>query len=426
MTSVTSPQQTGRGGAEIPGPRGRQGVRLLVLGTDADARELRERAAAAGFELAQRYSARVSHVAYGSGIDPDDGRYSRIREAGLAIVPIQTCARALGLAEGDSDRDGATHDARDTVPAASAAAAPAEPIVAGATDAVDEQPGEDPLEFPPLRVGFEGELAIGNVADAYAPLQTLEVLENPSAPASPPASQSAAAEELPPGAAVIGADPWTGEGGARPDTDGSPDGTNGDEHGNGDRNRADDGAANLVRTHETAPAPRNSTAHNSAAQREAEYRDLDVASTPTPHADRDLEVADAPEPEAAASADPAPGTADAPAGPPADAASAPARHSAGYVLLSLAWALVPFVSFGLLTPAVFGYAALRLRSRMLALIAFGYTVAVVLSFALSAAKPPQGTAPSHGTGALLTLALAATWIGGTVHALSLRTKVFGR
>src|ERR1700761_3419479 len=97
MTSVTSPQQTGRSGADIPGPRGGHGVRLLVLGSDSDAQKLRDQAVAAGYELAQRYSVRVSHVAYGSGIDPDDARYSRIREAGLPIVAIQACASELGL-----------------------------------------------------------------------------------------------------------------------------------------------------------------------------------------------------------------------------------------------------------------------------------------------------------------------------------------
>ena len=98
MTRVTSPQQTDRRGTdEIPGQRGAQGVRLLVLGSDTESQDLREQAAAAGFELAQRYSARVSHVAYGTGIDPEDVRYTKIRDAGLALLPLQKCAEQLGL-----------------------------------------------------------------------------------------------------------------------------------------------------------------------------------------------------------------------------------------------------------------------------------------------------------------------------------------
>ena len=81
------------------------------------------------------------------------------------------------------------------------------------------------------------------------------------------------------------------------------------------------------------------------------------------------------------------------------------------------------MSLGLLTPATFGYAAYRLRSRTLAVAALGYTLVVVLAFALSAARPPSAT-PGDATGTLLTLALAAAWVGGTVHALSLRAKVF--
>ena len=72
---------------------------------------------------------------------------------------------------------------------------------------------------------------------------------------------------------------------------------------------------------------------------------------------------------------------------------------------------------------MFGYAAYRLRSRTLAVAAFGYTLAVVFSFALSAARS-SAAAPGDASGTLLTFALAVTWIGGTVHGLSLRTKVF--
>jgi hypothetical protein len=87
--------------------------------------------------------------------------------------------------------------------------------------------------------------------------------------------------------------------------------------------------------------------------------------------------------------------------------------------------LIPFATFGLLTPVTFGYAAYRLRSRALVLTALGYTVAVIASFVLSAARPHSAT-PSDAAGALLTIALAGTWIGGTLHAVSIRTRVFAR
>jgi hypothetical protein len=103
----------------------------------------------------------------------------------------------------------------------------------------------------------------------------------------------------------------------------------------------------------------------------------------------------------------------------------PAHRTAGHVLLSILWALIPFATFGLLTPVTFGYAAYRLRSRALVLTAVGYTVAVVASFVLSAARPDSAT-PSDAAGALLTLCLAGTWIGGTLQAVSLRTRVFAR
>jgi hypothetical protein len=97
----------------------------------------------------------------------------------------------------------------------------------------------------------------------------------------------------------------------------------------------------------------------------------------------------------------------------------------GRILLSVLWALIPLATFGLLTPVTFGYAAYRLRSRGLALTALVYTLAVVLAFVLSAIRP-HASAPADTTGALLTVCLAGTWIGGTLHALSLRTRVFVR
>lgn len=327
MTSVTSPQQTDRRGTdEIPAPRGGQGVRLLVLGADPDAQELRDQAAAAGYELAQRYSARVSHVAYGTGVDPEDSRYTKIRDAGLVLLPLQKCAEELGLSadgqvemvQAETGIESLSQDVAD---------------VADEPD-VPDVPDSEPLAIPPLHpVAEEAPKAEAKAESASA--------DGESAAAFVPGF-SDEVTELPLAAAVIGADPWTGTGTAE----------------------------------------------------EADDADEDA-----------VEVLEVPVVEAA----PAP----------------PKRSNAGHVLLSVVWALIPFATFGLLTPITFGYAAYRLRSRTLVLTAIAYTLAVIASFVLSAARPHSAT-PSDTAGALLTLALAGTWIGGTLHAVSIRTRVFAR
>ena len=371
MSSVTSPQQAGRGTADIPAPRGGQGVRLLVLGTETDAQELRDQALAAGLELAQRYSARVSHVAYGSGIDPDDGRYTRIREAGLTLVSIQTCAAELGLAP-DVD-DAADAPIKEVAKADEPQVRELVDLEADGTSDAEEEPrdclcaGEESLDFPPLQIsdsaesfvpGFHGD----SYADAYAEFDTgVFVAVAAEADAEDHAGAPRTRDETPLAAAVIGIDPWPGTGtgaGAGP-----------------------------------GPAPAESSDSSIA----------ELGASPSP----------ATPPAKTAATDSAGGPARAPQNRP------PQNH----VLASLAWSLIPLATFGLLTPVSFGYAAFRLRSRSLAVISLGYTLAVLLSFVLSAARPHSAT-PADGSGALLTLALAVTWIGGTVHALSLRTKVF--
>jgi hypothetical protein len=373
MTSVTSPQQTDRRGTdEIPGPRGGQGVRLLVLGADPAAQELRDQAAAAGYELAQRYSARVSHVAYGTGIDPDDSRYTKIRDAGLNLLPLQKCAAELGLsADTDVDTDAGT-DADDVAAAADEAVGKAvepvdvaEPVavvetveVAEATEAEAEDAEDaESLEIPPL--------APLSPMAPLAPLSSMaddDVLGESAAGFVP--GFGVDATELPLAAAVIGIDPWTGGG----------------EHVDLATGIAEDGA-------ETSASPVLDSASESPSSPAASSSSAAAASPVAPHA-----------------------------GP---------RSNAGHVLLSVVWALIPFATFGLLTPVTFGYAAYRLRSRALVLTAIGYTFAVLASFVLSAARPHAAT-PSDAAGALLTIALAGTWLGGTLHAVSIRTRVFAR
>lgn len=446
MTSVTSPQQTGRSGADIPGPRGGHGVRLLVLGSDSDAQRLRDQAVAAGYELAQRYSVRVSHVAYGSGIDPDDPRYAKIRDAGLPIVPLQACASELGLgavlgtgagaeaaaASGvgsgvvdtmtgerakDDERTEVAPGPRDDGAVESGSGAGIRDEAArgeapfGAV-AVDELAAEV-LEFPAferlagsaggLLPGFDVDFGTGVIEGTEGAEVDAAVDVEPAAPSAVVATDTADegdeqdeaedAEELPLGGEVIGADPWLGE------------------------------ATDSDITGYIPQITDTTVALDAVAARL--FGKLDVADPAGP-ADPVAIGAVAPGSAATKAAAATAGTTAAAAAAAADAADAPPsgrRRVTRRFLLSLVWALVPFVSFGLLTPVVFGYAAYRLRSRMLAIAALGYTLAVVLSFALSAARPPAGT-PGDTSGTLLTFALAVTWIGGTVHGLSLRTKVF--
>ena len=379
MSSVTSPQQTGRRGSdEIPGPRAGQGVRLLVLGADPDAQTLRDQATAAGYELAQRYSARVSHVAYGSGVDPGDARYTKIRDAGLVLLPLQKCAEELGLGRADAmDTQAATETPTETeaeaqVEAVTGGGAVADvdvdvELAAGISDEItaeitaettaeinaeliaepDYVSDDAPLEIPPLHPRAEAIDATGaaEVADVIveepveveARVETeIDLADELSATSFVPGFADEATD-VPLAAAVIGLDPWIG-------------------------GAAEDEAAEAI-PHSEAPTPVPVPAHST--------------------------------------------------------------HPAGHVLFSILWALIPFATFGLLSPITFGYAAYRLRSRALVLTAVGYTIAVVASFVLSAVRPHSAT-PSDTAGALLTLCLAGTWIGGTLHAVSIRTRVFAR
>ena len=318
-------------------------MRLLVLGTYLDAQELRDRAQAAGYELAQRYSARVSHVAYGSGVDPADARYTTIRDAGLPLRPLQKCAEELGLWD---DAAAGAETAEPVVEPAEAVADPvADPVTgtapeieaeadAAAEIAAEIEADDAPLDFPPLRTPDH------DAADAAPDEAPEHLYDQESAAEFVPGFAEDEPLEIPLAAAVLGADPWLGERG-----------------------------------------------------------DLTAAQ-------------DAPEPQLKQTGE-------------SDDVHAHPDGAVGRVLLSVLWALIPLATFGLLSPVTFGYAAYRLRSRALALTALVYTLAVVLSFILSAIRPHAAT-PSDAAGALLTVCLAGTWIGGTLHALSLRTRVFVR
>ncbi|HWG27640.1 hypothetical protein [Actinospica sp.] len=415
MTSVTSPQQTDRRGMdEIPGPRGGQGVRLLVLGADPDAQELRDQAAAAGYELAQRYSARVSHVAYGPGIDPEDSRYTKIRDAGLNLLPLQKCAEALGLSA-EAEADVAEAEAVGTgteVGTEAVEADVAEDADAGEADVVEDAADAGPLEIPPLRplVPLQSLQPEGS-----APDEVVEVVEEAteveveSGTADDDFAGASAADfvpgfsadvpELPLAAAVIGVDPWTGGVERKKDRE-DQEGGRGERGERGER-RADE---------EVAEIPVVTIGQSKSKSQSKPHAQSQSQSQSKPHSQSQAE-------SDSQSHSQSPSRSHSPSAVP--------RSNARHVLLSVAWALIPFATFGLLTPITFGYAAYRLRSRALVLTALGYTVAVIASFVLSAARPHSAT-PSDAAGALLTIALAGTWIGGTLHAVSIRTRVFAR
>jgi hypothetical protein len=90
---------------------------------------------------------------------------------------------------------------------------------------------------------------------------------------------------------------------------------------------------------------------------------------------------------------------------------------------SVAWALLPLVSIGLLAPVGIGYAAYRLRSRVLSVAAVCYTLAVAAAFAVSAVSPVR-TGRHALTGELLLACVGVSWLGGTVHSFLIRRRVF--
>ena len=416
MTSMTTSQQTDRSGAdEIPGPRGGQGVRLLVLGADPDAQDLRDQAQAAGYELAQRYSARVSHVAYGPGIDPEDARYAKIRDSGLALLPLQKCAEALGLRADEPDPAAAdavdVADTADVGEAAEAVDVAAVDVASTAAADVTAADAADVAEAVEVELGAAVEPELDPEPEHAAEVET----EVEAAVAAEPEAEAQAESEIddeplafPPLHTASDDDP-------------------------------DD---------ESDEQPTESTASTEPEALE-QSTDLEDAEAPDLLYDHEVENAfvpgftaeptdlDVPLAAVVIGADPWEGDSEqaSPEEPvhqptsDADSVSRPEASDSdsglGRVLLSLLWALIPLATFGLLTPVTFGYAAYRLRSRGLALTALAYTVAVVVSFALSAMRPHSVT-PADTTGALLTVCLAGTWIGGTLHALSLRTRVFGR
>ena len=469
MTSMTTSQQTDRSGAdEIPGPRGGQGVRLLVLGADPDAQDLRDQAQAAGYELAQRYSARVSHVAYGPGIDPEDARYAKIRDSGLALLPLQKCAEALGLRADEADTAVDAADVADPVDVAEVAEAAyvavadvartadavdvaeatevADVVVADVASTVDPADSVDVVDVAEATaaagvavadVASTADAADVTAADAADLAEAVEVeLGAAIEPELDPEPERVSEVETEVEAAVV-AEPEV-EAQAGSEIDDEPLAFPPLHTASGDD---PDDKPDEQPTESTEPEAHEQSTDIEDAEALERLYDHEVENAFVPGFAAEPVDLDVPLAAAVLGADPWEGDSEQASPeepvhqPTSDADSVPAsapRPEAsdsdsgfGRVLLSLLWALIPLATFGLLTPVTFGYAAYRLRSRGLALTALAYTIAVVVSFALSAMRP-HSVSPADTTGALLTVCLAGTWIGGTLHALSLRTRVFAR
>lgn len=104
--------------------------------------------------------------------------------------------------------------------------------------------------------------------------------------------------------------------------------------------------------------------------------------------------------------------------PPQPSQPAPPPSGARRVL-SYVWALLPLISVGWATPGVFLYVAIRLRTRWQWLALALYTALWVVAFMTTEA--PTGS----GQETVFFVALLPLMLGGTVHALVVRSRVVG-
>ncbi|WP_214103475.1 helix-hairpin-helix domain-containing protein [Acrocarpospora catenulata] len=95
----------------------------------------------------------------------------------------------------------------------------------------------------------------------------------------------------------------------------------------------------------------------------------------------------------------------------------PPRSAAG----SFLWAFAPLVTCGFATPFTIGYAAAKRRSWWLGTAAVGYAAGMTawLAIANTYDHPVPGFLAS-----IMVIGLFGSWIGGTIHALLIRTLVF--
>src|SRR4051794_31211019 len=84
------------------------------------------------------------------------------------------------------------------------------------------------------------------------------------------------------------------------------------------------------------------------------------------------------------------------------------------------WALLPFLTLGLATLVVFGYAAIRRRTATYWITAVAYLALFVVLLISSGTSEDSAVADS-----VFTVVFLFAWLGGTVHPFLLRSQVFG-
>ena len=374
VTTVTPSDQAGadsaRRSATIPTQRSGRALRLLVLGTGPEAAAFKARAAETGAELAQRFSSRVTHVVVGDGIGEQDARVVRARAADIPV---------LGLAEGAELFDAATEtqdaelDTTDTAAKERGGGQAEDLEQVEQAEQVEQTEDAEQVERVEIR---PSDVFTGSALEAALLFPPLTVDEGQAAPASALMEVASAAcgcvdDEKPAAGSEID---FEGEDSLEAMADGEGD-AGGD--GRGSLRGDEDGGEGEVSVVDAGP----SGAPVAAASGVAGTFGAGVAG----------------------------------------AASVPRRS--GRSATSIAWALVPLLSLGLLTPVALGYAAHRLRSRTLAVATMLYSVAVVAAFTVSAAAPLR-TGSHSAVGDLLTGCLTASWLGGTLHAFLIRRRVF--
>lgn len=85
-------------------------------------------------------------------------------------------------------------------------------------------------------------------------------------------------------------------------------------------------------------------------------------------------------------------------------------------VLSVVWALIPLLTFGIATTLVFVYPAVRLRKVVHWATVVGYLALTVMAFATTDATSPAGQA-------IFGAAMVILWLGGTAHAFGIRSRV---
>ncbi|MBS2964371.1 hypothetical protein KGA66_15030 [Actinocrinis puniceicyclus] len=458
MTTVTPSDQAGSASsakrpAAIPTQRSGRTLRILVLGTGREAAAFRERAASAGAELAQRFSVRVTHVVAEDGVGAQDARVARAQTAGLPVLALREGYRLLDdEAAAPRDLPAATPATADEEPPPPATAADATSGEAaegnpGAHDDADEPLGAAPADHaggPESWAGHEPAADPGSFAAAEAEPRARFGPEPTEARPSDLFTESALE-------AVLSFPPLR----TKLEDDGHP---LLDEAENRRRSTlvaaatttsacTDTDAALDVEADAAADAADSTDAAEIHTQIHAAAgvdtdteidTDADADATDSYVTDSDAVAFVDENVSAGATSDTIMPRTDGlgnldERGATSESAAASVcaagrkthakRHPRKETVTSVAWALLPLVSVGLLTPIAIGYAARRLRSGMLYVETGCYTLAVGAAFTVSAAAPVRTGAHAAASGVLIAC-LGVSWLGGTTHSFLIRRRVF--